>query len=122
MNDEQIASVIEGLTQHLEKDKPWIRSDLTIDDLSDNINIPKHHLSHAISAGLNTSFYDLLNNYRVEEVKRRLKAGATNNYSLMGIATESGFGSKSSFYRIFKKKTGSTPSDYLKQNNIKNAN
>ncbi|MCD4696832.1 MAG: helix-turn-helix domain-containing protein [Bacteroidales bacterium] len=55
-----------------------------------------------------------VNNYRVEEVKRLMAEGKHEHYTLLAIALEAGFNSKSSFNRIFKEFTGSTPSHYKK--------
>ena len=61
------------------------------------------------------NFYDFINSYRVKEVQNRLEGGDSEVYSLLAIALESGFNSKSSFNAVFKKHTGMTPSQYKRQ-------
>ena len=63
---------------------------------------------------MNSSFYEFINTHRVEKVKELLKEGRAEQLSILGVAEESGFNSKASFNRIFKKATGLTPSAYLK--------
>ena len=53
-----------------------------------------------------------MNGYRIEEVKRRLQAGDTQRLTLLGIAYESGFNSKTTFNRVFKETTGMSPKAY----------
>lgn len=76
------------------------------------MNISTHHLSQAINQNLNTNFYKFVNAYRVEEVKKKLKNPEFEKYSILGIAFESGFNSKSTFNKIFKEETGMTPSEF----------
>lgn len=71
-------------------------------------------MSHLINAGLGENFYDFINKYRVEEVKRLMADPQKQNYNLLGIALEAGFKSKSTFNLIFKRFTGLTPTEYKK--------
>jgi len=61
------------------------------------------------------NFYTLVNDYRIDEVKRRLVDPQYKNLTILAIAYDSGFNAKSSFNTIFKEKTGVTPSEYLRQ-------
>ena len=58
-------------------------------------------------------FFDLVNDYRVQEFKRLAASPEMKHLSMVGIAQESGFNSKASFYNVFRKKTGMTPTEYL---------
>ena len=60
-------------------------------------------------------FYDYINQFRVEEVKERLRNPEFKHYSIESIGLDSGFNSKSSFFSIFKKHTSLTPYNYKKQ-------
>ena len=71
-----------------------------------------HLLSQVINEQLGVNFFNFVNQYRVEEFKERLADPSNRNFSLLGIAFDSGFNSKSTFNRIFRNTTGLTPSRY----------
>ena len=89
--------------------------ELTIYDLSNQLQIPRHFLSEVINEHLGKNFYNLVNDYRVEEVKGRLEDPRFKHLTILAIAYDSGFNAKSSFNTIFKEKTGMTPSEYQKK-------
>jgi AraC-like DNA-binding protein len=81
-----------------------------------------HHIGYpatAVSAIINQSFQmnfrNLVNKYRVEEVKIRLKS-PPSHLSILGIALNCGFNSEASFYRIFRQQVGLSPNDYIRKN------
>jgi len=104
----------EALVDYVETEKPYLQSRLSIQDIARAINIPQNHLSQIINEHLGQTFYDFVNQYRVEEFKRRIAHPQYKNYTLISIALDCGFNSKSSFNRIFKKLEGLTPSAYVK--------
>ncbi|GMN06124.1 hypothetical protein MTsPCn5_15130 [Croceitalea sp. MTPC5] len=112
LNPEQ-KKELEGLKLELEKvmneKKPYLSQDITLQKLADSINISERKLSLLLSDTMKTSFYNLINKYRVEDVKKKLHSTEYSEYSLEGIGYSSGFNSKSSFYRIFKKETQLSP-------------
>jgi AraC-like DNA-binding protein len=95
-------------------EKPYLNRELTIYDLAEQLKIPRHFLSEVINEYMGKNFYTLVNDYRVEEVKRRIVDPAYKNLTILAIAYDSGFNAKSSFNTIFKEKTGMTPSEYQK--------
>ncbi len=99
----------------LEKDKLYLDESLTLKQLSEVLQMSEKKLSSFLNQHLDTKFKDYINFYRVEEVKRKLKSKGYDSYTLLGIAEDSGFNSKASFYRIFKKHTGLSPSEYKKR-------
>jgi AraC-like DNA-binding protein len=58
-------------------------------------------------------FYDFVNTYRIEEFKEMIAARKNLQFTLLSIALDCGFSSKTSFNRYFKKATGQTPSEYV---------
>ncbi|MEM6803057.1 MAG: helix-turn-helix domain-containing protein, partial [Bacteroidota bacterium] len=72
-------------------------------------------LSYLLNQQLATNFYEYINKHRIAHFKQALSDKKNSNYSLLGLAYDAGFKSKSSFYRIFKKETGMSPSAYLKK-------
>ncbi|WP_084137994.1 helix-turn-helix domain-containing protein [Chryseolinea serpens] len=76
------------------------------------IGIPPHQLSKLINERCGKSFAEFINEKRVQEFIRRMNDGQYRNLSLLGIALDVGFNSKSSFNLIFKKVTGHTPTEF----------
>jgi len=87
-------------------------AELTLNSLADKLNIPAHELSRIINTALKKSFNDFVNEYRVAEVTRRMQDPAYNHITLLGIAYDSGFNSRTTFHRTFKQMTGKSPAEY----------
>lgn len=94
--------------------KPYLDPKLTIHDLASKIELQPHQLSRIINKEFHSSFFEFVNTYRVEEFRKKVSSGEFKNFTILGIALECGFNSKSSFNRIFKESTGITPGDYLR--------
>ena len=112
---QEIANLSEKLTYLLQTEKVYLNEELSLTELSDRMAISNKKLSELLNQHLNTTFYNLINDYRINEVKRRLNAGDAEKFTVASIAFDSGFQSKASFYRIFKQKEGISPSDYRKK-------
>jgi len=106
--------LIEKVIQYMIDKKPYLDAELTLSGLAKDLSMSRSQLSQLINDGMGENFYDFVNKYRVEEVKRLMTTPETKNYSLLGIALEAGFKSKSTFNLIFKRFTGLTPSEYKK--------
>lgn len=115
LNTERVEVYITQLHSLFEVDKVFINNKLTVNDVANEMNIPRQHLSELFSVHLNTNFQDYLNSFRVEEFIRNLQNPDYENLTLLGIAKEVGFNSKTSFYTTFKKVKGMTPLEYKKQ-------
>jgi len=102
------------LLAYMEADKPYLEPDLTIYKLAEHLEVPRHHLSQVINEKAQKSFFDFINYYRVEEVKKQLASPDMANRNIIGIALDCGFNSKATFNAAFKKFTGITPSAYQK--------
>ena len=85
---------------------------LTLPMLSRMIDVSPHYLSQVINEKLNKSFFDYINEYRVQETKEALTSSKSERFSILGIAMDAGFNSKSAFYNAFKRHTGMTPSQF----------
>jgi AraC-like DNA-binding protein len=121
LKEKDINNHIKRIRAHMDQEKPYLDRELTIFDLSDQLEIPRHFISEVINEHLGINFYSLINEYRVEEVKKRLEDPQYKHLTILAIAYDSGFNAKSSFNTIFKEKTGMTPSDYQKKVNAKNS-
>lgn len=95
--------------------KPYLNPDLDLLKLSEMIDMNSKIVSQIINIDLEMNFYEFINKYRVEEFKHRLRNRDSDKFSLMGIAYDCGFNSKSTFNHVFKKITGQTPSEYKNQ-------
>ena len=103
------------LKGHVEDSKIYLDPDLKLLGLAAAIDCSPHDVSQVINQNLNQSYYEFINRYRIEEVKKRMSDPAYKKYTLLAIAQECGFNSKTSFYRAFKKLTGLTPIQYQNQ-------
>ena len=103
------------LIEHLETAKPYLDPELTINALSDEVKLPRHYITAILKQDLGKNFFTLINDYRLEEIKRRLADRADRKTPVLQLAMESGFNSKSSFNSLFKQSTGMTPSEYRAQ-------
>ncbi len=86
------------------------RGDLSLRTLSETLNESPHYVSQVISQDLNTSFYELVNSYRIAEAKRLLRAAPDE--TVLAIAMNVGFNSKSAFHNAFRRSTGVTPTEF----------
>jgi AraC-like DNA-binding protein len=96
----------------MEREQPFTDGELTIQKLAEMLSIPAPHLSQTINERLGKSFPDFINSYRVDQAKKKLLDPSLKHLSILGIAEEVGFNSKSSFNSVFKKHTGMTPSEF----------
>jgi AraC-like DNA-binding protein len=103
---------LDQLSAYLGNGQPFLHRDLTLQDVALELNIPQHHLTQTINELLQKNFYTLINEYRIEEVKRRLLDPKFAHYNILAIAHDAGFNSKSSFNMTFKKHVGMTPSQF----------
>jgi len=108
---------IENYKAQLEKlmldEKLYLNAELTSQELAEQMNISSKKLSQVINQGFNKNFFDFVNTYRCEEVKQILR-GPDKKMTIIEAMYQSGFNSKSSFNKEFKKLTGQTPSEFKK--------
>lgn len=100
----------------IESDSLYRDPQLSLSLLADRMDVSTRTLSRVINQGFDKNFYDLINYHRIEEVKSKLVHSDYAHYSILSIGLEAGFNSKSTFYNVFKKSTGMTPSQYKKLN------
>jgi AraC-like DNA-binding protein len=88
---------------------------LTLDSLAERLQISSGYLSQIIKENEQKNFFELINYYRIESVKKKLLDQNYKDYTIMSIALESGFNSKSTFNAVFKKFTNQTPSAFRRK-------
>ncbi len=101
----------------MEEEKPYLYPKLSLAGLARQLDISPNQLSQIINQEAQVNFHDFINYYRVEEFISR--ANQNKKFSLLSLALDSGFNSKSSFNTIFKKQKGITPSQYLSKHSNK---
>jgi AraC-like DNA-binding protein len=112
LSDKEASALKDVLLTAMNHERPYRNSDLTLADLAALLGTTPHKLSEVLNSQLNQSFYDFVNAYRVREVQRRIADDLSQNLTLLSLALDAGFASKSTFNNAFKKHTGSTPSGY----------
>ena len=109
INEEQV----ETLTNFVEKEKPFLEERITISQLSQQVDIPQRQLSAIINSRFKMNFFDYINSYRINEFNQRVSNGDTKNFTILAIAFDCGFSSKSAFNRAYKKHVGVPPSEFV---------
>jgi AraC-like DNA-binding protein len=111
INGDLLSSIVEIV----EKDEMYLNEELTIADLAKKLGYSTKTISYTINNGLQKSFSLFINEYRVNLFKKKKISGNFDHLSIMGLAYECGFNSKSSFNRIFKEVAGITPNEIKRE-------
>lgn len=114
LSQEAAQQYVQQLLHLMVEKKPHINTSLTLSQLAEILNISPHNLSEVINTKLEKNFYDFVNGYRIEQVKKDLADPAKQNLKILSIAFDAGFNSKATFNTLFKEQTGNTPSEYRK--------
>ncbi|MEJ2055040.1 MAG: helix-turn-helix domain-containing protein [Calditrichaceae bacterium] len=99
----------------MDNEKLYLNNNLKLNDVANKMNLPMYYISQIINEQLGKNFYDFLNDFRVNEAKKRIADKNFNHLTILAIGYDSGFNSKTAFYSAFKKVTGLTPSAFKKQ-------
>ncbi|MBN2747554.1 MAG: response regulator [Bacteroidales bacterium] len=108
--DEEIC--FQKINQLMETEKPYLLEKITISKLAELAGWPVYVVSQTINRKFNMGFFDLINQYRINLALELLKTNR-KNYTIEGVAFQSGFSSKTAFYNAFKKQTGMSPLEFL---------
>jgi AraC-like DNA-binding protein len=118
LSSEVQKAIHEKLKNSMDKQKLFLNPELTITELASILEVHSNHLSQVINSMESKTFYDFVNGRRIEEFKRIVALPENQKYTLLALAFECGFNSKTAFYRNFKNVTGQSPTLYLKQKQI----
>lgn len=112
LKDKQAREYLARLISHVETHKPYLKRDLSIYDLSLMTKIPRHYITQILNENHKKNFFTFINEYRIKEVIERFSDPKYNHYTILAIAYDAGFNSKTTFNAIFKNQTGLTPSEF----------
>lgn len=115
LKEDEYDKDLSKIKEYMVKEKPFLNASLTIQDISNDIEIPVRELSLLINHKLNQHFYDFVNSYRIENAMDILKDSTKNKVTILEILYKVGFNSKSSFNTAFRKHTNTTPTSYRKK-------
>ena len=109
----QWQSTYKNIVEKIEADKLYLQAGLSLRQLAEHFSCSQLEVSNAIQQSTFDNFNDFINSFRVEEFKKRALNGQNKSFTLLAIALESGFNSKATFNRVFSKKEGMSPKEYI---------
>lgn len=112
LSESDMQRISTKLDKLMASEKSFLEPDLTMPKLAESISVSPNYLSQTINVKFEESFFDYINRQRVDYAKTQLSDASRNKVSVLDIAMESAFNSKSAFYTAFKKHTGKTPVQY----------
>jgi AraC-like DNA-binding protein len=112
IEDDALIAYKETLHRFVLKEALYLNADINLATLAASMNLTTHQLSYIINNGFQQNFFQFINGYRVEKAKTLLISARTEKLTILGIAYESGFSSKTAFNTTFKKVTGQTPTQF----------
>lgn len=118
MSDTEIDMVLEFFRKGMKEEKWFQNPSLSLRELAENVNISSNKLSWLLNERMGQNFNEYINSFRLENFKEIALNPANSHLTLLAIAYESGFNSKSVFNTFFKKIEGMTPKAWLKSNQI----
>jgi AraC-like DNA-binding protein len=115
LSDLEKKDILELLQLHMAVNKPFLDSELTLEQLAIQLNIKPRVLSQVINELLKITFFEFVNQFRIKEAQRLLTNPRDKKITILEVLYEVGFNSKSSFNTVFKKQTGLTPVEFKKK-------
>lgn len=112
IEDDELDVLKQRLIQLMEKEQPYLHSELNLVKLAEQMDLSTHQLSYLINNTMGENFFNFINRYRVAKAKELLKNPSYDHLNVLVIAYESGFNSKTAFNSTFKKMTNCTPTAY----------
>lgn len=114
LSKKQAELIKKELNTYMASEKLYLNSKLTLSDLAESVNVSTNQLSQLLNEHIGKNFYDYVNTYRIEYFLELMNKPEYKNFTILAVAYESGFNSKTTFNLFFKKSIGTTPSDYYK--------
>ncbi len=111
LDEERAMRIAKKIEASMKDDLLYRDPNLSLWDLAKHISVTSHYVSQTLNTHLNKSFFDLVNGWRIKDAIEQLN---TTDETILVIAYDVGFNSRSAFYKAFKRETGKTPSDLRK--------
>lgn len=115
LNPELAEDIFQRVDRYMESNQPYLDPDLSLRSLAQQLDVLPNYLSQVLNDRYQQNFYTFINQYRVNAFKARLQQADAAQFTLLAHAYECGFNSKTTFNAAFKRLTGLTPSQYVKQ-------
>jgi len=113
--EEDFSNQISQIDTYFEEGKPYLNQNLTLSQVAVALNLPVRDLSYILNNYYNYRFTDFVNSYRLKYIINKFNESYLDNFTIESVALESGFISRSGFYKSFKKLYKMTPSEYFQQ-------
>lgn len=114
LSAEESQTLLDSLSQLMNRKQLFLVDDLKLGTVADQMGITEKKLSMLLNKYMKTTFTDYINEHRINHFLKEAENGKLKNLSVSGLMNESGFSSKATFYRAFKKIKGCTPTEWLK--------
>ena len=112
LSENVLISLKNRLLDLMQNEKIYLEDDLNLPKLAQKMTISTHDLSYLLNVGFGKSFFQFINDYRIEAAKKLLASEKNDHLNMVGIAYAAGFSSKTTFYTAFKKATNQSPSEF----------
>jgi AraC-like DNA-binding protein len=118
MSDAEINIALDSIEKGMKEEKWFLNPSLSLRELAENVNISSNKLSWLLNERIGQNFNEYINSLRLEIFKENALNPTNRHLTLLALAYESGFNSKSVFNSFFKKIEGMTPKAWLRSNQI----
>jgi AraC-like DNA-binding protein len=118
IEDDPFFELSESIKVYLEKEKPFLNTDFSISDIALALKVPQNHVAYCINSILKTKFATLKSDLRIDYAVELLSGNLNDSFTIEGIAQQSGFKTRASFYNAFKERVGVTPTEYIASKSI----
>ena len=115
LTDSTIQSYVGQINSLMSREKLFLNENLSLKDVASALNVDQNLISHVLNSHLGKTFHDFINEFRIEAVKAKIVDPAWNHLTILGIAMDCGFNSKTTFNRVFRQATGMTPTEFQRK-------
>jgi AraC-like DNA-binding protein len=113
LEEDPFFDLSESIKEYLTKEMPFLKTDFSISDIALAMQVPQNHVAYCINSLMQTKFATLKSDLRIDYAVELLSRNLNESFTIEGIAKQSGFKTRASFYGAFKEKIGMTPTEYI---------